>query len=234
MKNLQNLSVEELKKMASKNKIEGRSKMNKDELIQNLKKNNNMKGGDINNDTIAQIKEDIDIPQNMIEVFRYDPNHEHILMRPIGFLKGIGYLADFRVAPDYFKQFERTNNKQNRVINLSILTSLNNINMSDERPSRYYSRVFALRKNLYYLSVAGKDILVIYSSDDNRSNNIVLNEIKNQFRLKNDSKRIRFTQTLNEVENGENGENGVNFQQMYEKFYEKKGNNGNQPNRRNK
>ncbi len=49
MKNLKELNINELKKLASKKNIGGRSKMNKDELIKNLNNLNKMKGGDNNN-----------------------------------------------------------------------------------------------------------------------------------------------------------------------------------------
>ncbi len=56
MKNLKELNLIELKKLASKNKIEGRSKMNKNELIKNLNKINKMKGGENKNINRSQYK----------------------------------------------------------------------------------------------------------------------------------------------------------------------------------
>jgi hypothetical protein len=54
MKNLKELNLLELKKLASKNKIGGRSKMNKNDLIKNLNKINKMKGGENINRTQYQ------------------------------------------------------------------------------------------------------------------------------------------------------------------------------------
>ncbi len=55
LKNLKALRLEELKKMASKNKIEGRSKMNKIQLVRALSKNKKMLGGALNNEQITSL-----------------------------------------------------------------------------------------------------------------------------------------------------------------------------------
>ncbi len=65
MVELKDKTVEELRKMASRKKIEGRSKMNKSELIRALKKKNlikkkmkrrKMKGGALNNEQITELR----------------------------------------------------------------------------------------------------------------------------------------------------------------------------------
>jgi hypothetical protein len=214
MKDLKNLSLEELKKMASKNKIEGRSKMNKEELIKNLK-NNNMKGGMINENILRNIEHEI-FTQGAppVQLWKYDPQSD-VIMRPLGFVKGIGQLGIYNdIVPLHFHQFKDTINPQNYVINISVITSLNNINMS-LYPRGGKIRIFALAKNLYYFDVAGTMVLVIYSNEDTRNHNNILKEIKNQFRINTSNvKRIRVTQPLNEVGRG------VNFNEMYENFYE--------------
>ncbi len=203
MKDLKNLSLEELKKMASKNKIEGRSKMNKEELIKNLKKNN-MKGGMVNYDLVKNIEVKVrDSLSNgpLVELWKYDPQSDPI-MRPFGFVDGIGHLAIFNeIVPHYFHQFEHANNRKNDVIHINVITTSNNINMSLS-PRGGRARIYVLAKNLYYFDIAGKDVLVIYSNEDERSNNIIREEIKNQFRVNTGNvRRVRVTKKLNELGN---------------------------------
>ncbi len=201
MKDLKNLSLEELKKM----------KLNKDKLNKNLKKNNNMNGGMVN----STLEKNIEIKlreQNpndpLIQLWKYDPQSD-VVMRPLGFVKEIGYLANFNLAPDYFHQFNQyrsgsnRRNLRNAVININVYTSSTNINMTvPNKKNERFTRIFVLAKNLYYFDIAGMDVLVIYSTEDSRPNNIKIEEIKNQFRANTGNvKRVRVTRKLNELGN---------------------------------
>ncbi len=106
MSNLKNVKLEELRKMASQMKIEGRSKMNKEELLKVVKKN--IKKGGVVPDELSIItkgRREVLFPYENRGSIGYDPNEEREIIKNLGRIIGLEKVGNL------FKIFSEKNRK---------------------------------------------------------------------------------------------------------------------------
>ncbi len=156
--NLKDKTYEELRKIASKKKIEGRSKMNKSQLIKSIKKNVKiMKGGDSNNENENENKKRKQYRfYNLIESII--PNDEFVKImvypksRGIGGKNPIDYLLEQRTS---FTQINEAKAKPNGawLSNKSLFDEYNLRWIDFVIEENFANRVYPPTSNIYLVKI---------------------------------------------------------------------------------